>query len=355
MTLVPFGNTAVAFDLIRETAHVLSGPAAWLCSAPGPEVIDELISSLPRSPSTTQVTLAEIDAAVDALCELGLLRRTEPYRPLEPPRPAGDPARPGRHIGRTHGVGDHRVAFRSDDLDLIEVMDSTLGDRIDEPPSEFFDAHVNADGHIDLHACDEWGFPNRDALLVQLPVVLNDHNARSHGVVVLHAGAVRTPDGRSVVLAGHADAGKSTLVAALITAGCDYLGDESISFGRDLVPFGYPKPLTLDTHSRDLLGLPMHPFPHLGPELIREDVDRISRSTSPVDALVIVTFSPHAPLAAQRLDPADALGGLCSNVLNLARADRSGLSALCGLAQSVPAWRLTHPGVEHAVPWILGL
>lgn len=356
VVLVPFGDTAAAFDLLSGTAHVLSEPAAWLCSASGRQEIDELLSSItPENDASAQSLEASIDKAIDALRDLGLLHRTAPFNPPQPPGPAGDPEHPGRHVGATHAVGVHRVAFRSDDPDLIKEIDRTLGDQVDEPPDEFFDAHRRASGGIDLVACDVWKFPNRESLIVQIPVVLNDHAARSHEVLVLHSGAVTTPDGATIALTGQADDGKSTLVAALLDAGCDYLGDESISFGNDLAPLGYPKPLTLDLRSRTLLDVPSEPFPHIGPEAIRPKVRRVHRTSRRIDAIVAVAYRQSHPLSPQLLDPVNALEVLCSNALNLARAGVDGLTTLCELATTTPVWQLSHPGIDSAAPWVLNL
>ena len=355
VVLAAFADTAVAFDMLTETAQVLSPTAAWLCSAPGPEAGDELVDTIARESADPGIdAIAVVNDAVASLRDLGLLGRSEPYRPPPPPGPPGNPAGPGRHIGVTHAVGVHRVAFRSDDPGLVDLIDAALGDSIDEPATEFLDAADSGSGGVDLFAWDECTFPSRDAMLVQPPTVLNDHAARSHGVLVLHAGTVVTPSGSTIVLTGAADDGKSTLTAALIEAGCDYLGDESITLGRDLVPYGYPKPLTLDANSRAVLGLPSAPFPHIGPESIRSDVRRLNGTRAPVDMVIAVAYRPGQPLVAQQLDPAGALRELCSNVLNLARADGAGLAALCSLASNTPVWTLTHPGFEEAVPWILG-
>ena len=65
-----------------------------------------------------------------------------------------------------------------------------------------------------------------------------------------------------LLLPGHMNAGKSTLTAALIQAGCDYLGDESIGIRHNtLAAVAYPKPLSLDATSREFLGLHHTDFP----------------------------------------------------------------------------------------------
>lgn len=68
--------------------------------------------------------------------------------------------------------------------------------------------------------------------------------------LVLHAGAVATGDGRAVLLPAVGGGGKSTMVAALVRAGFDYLTDEASAIdpgtGR-IHPF--PKALTLKAGS----------------------------------------------------------------------------------------------------------
>jgi hypothetical protein len=63
-------------------------------------------------------------------------------------------------------------------------------------------------------------------LLIALVLAL-----RWRGLFHLHAGALVAPDGREVLVAGHAGAGKSTLTLALMEAGCAYLGDDAVFFG----------------------------------------------------------------------------------------------------------------------------
>lgn len=70
-------------------------------------------------------------------------------------------------------------------------------------------------------------------------------------VLVLHAGSVRDPDGR---ITGLPEAGKSTLTAALVMAGCDYLGDELVGVRADSPrAAGFPRVPALDETSRHVL------------------------------------------------------------------------------------------------------
>ena len=51
---------------------------------------------------------------------------------------------------------------------------------------------------------------------------------RWHGRFHVHAGALVSPRGSGILVAGHSGAGKSTLTLALLEAGCAYLGDDAL-------------------------------------------------------------------------------------------------------------------------------
>lgn len=137
--------------------------------------------------------------------------------------PTGAPPR----MGQTIRVFDERLAFRSSDADLLADIDDWLHLPSDnDTPTVLFDAERTQSGGVYLHAAEEWEFPELAGFRTQLTGVVNDWAARSTTLLVLHAGAIRTPDGKVFVLPGAPEAGKSTLTAAFVAAGCDYLGDE---------------------------------------------------------------------------------------------------------------------------------
>ena len=71
----------------------------------------------------------------------------------------------------------------------------------------------------------------------------------------MHAGVVAR-NGRGVVFPGAADAGKSTLTAACLLEGFDYLSDEALCLDFESTEvIACPKALALSDHSVDLLGL----------------------------------------------------------------------------------------------------
>lgn len=177
----PFADTAVAVDLVTDTAHVLSTAGAWLATQDSPVDIAGLVAGAPADQRDSLVE--SVCATLDVLRTPALVDRGEPYVFPEPPVEAGCPT-PGAHVGRTHAVIDGRIAFRSDNAELIHRIDTFLGDAVDDLPTRHFDIVADGTGGCVLHAADEWPFPNEERLIVHLPTVLNDDGAPTHGVEV---------------------------------------------------------------------------------------------------------------------------------------------------------------------------
>lgn len=339
-----FGDGAAVYDLVTETTYLVGTLAAGLLADDSPvslaAIADEAAMSTGQRPDAV---LDLIVGAADELERLGLLNRLS-----TPPSPAalkGSRRRPtGATTGRVHAVLDHGIVFRSNDAALLEEVDAFLGTATDSRhPTFTFDLEANPSGGITLWTADEWRFPTREAFFAQLPDAVNEYAARSHSVVVLHSGGVRTPDGRVVLVPGPIDAGKSTLTAALVQAGCDYLGDESIGIREgSLTAVAYPKPLTIDVPGRSFLGLEDRSGSHVQPELLRADAKRHVGDAGPVAELVLPRFRAGRDPEAARLTPPDALRALLSNTLNLGRSGEAGLRTLCELAERVPATRITY-------------
>ncbi|MEJ7582719.1 MAG: hypothetical protein WKF43_01285 [Acidimicrobiales bacterium] len=103
---------------------------------------------------------------------------------------------------------------------------------------------------------------------------------RSPTLVFVHAGAVAV-DGRAVVLPGRSEAGKSSLVAALVGAGAEYLSDEYAPLDGAGLVHPYPQDIRLRIDGSTAVVAP------------RELGGSVAIGPVPVGAIVVTSF--HRP------------------------------------------------------------
>lgn len=345
-----FLDAAVAYDCVDERAHLLSRRAGWLLAeATGCTVNDLVAAAVGTIGLNPTIARDEARAGVEDLRRLGLLDRMMPV-PTEPVvSPGVTEPRDGTIVGLTYPVLGERVAFRSSDPALLQAIDTFLGfGTEDRPETLVIDVDKSPGGEIELRTPDRWRFSRRSALFAQLPWILNQIAVRSTAMPVMHSGAVRTPHGEIIFVTGPSDAGKSTLVAGLVRAGCDYLGDEAIGVAAgSLHAVGYPKPLTLHAAACSYLGFRAPESGHVGPERLRSRSRRLVATSRPVDRIFLVSRRPEPVFDVARLDRSAALAALLSNTMNIARAGELGLRTLCDLAESVPVIEVVHPDARE--------
>jgi hypothetical protein len=196
---------------------------------------------------------------------------------------------------------------------------------------------------------------------------LNRLAAATPHFVTLHAGAVVGPHG-AVVLPGAPGAGKSTITAALVSAGFGYLSDELAALdlaGERVHPFA--RPLGLHPRSVELLGARLdvgRATSRPGPEggVLAAPAALQPAGSAPGEASpsrpAVVVFPRVAPGATARpaaLDPADALLGLLAQAPNLAVLGAVAFRVLARLVARCGAWALDVDGLDAAVAAVAGL
>lgn len=358
VSIAPFGNGGVAFDAVSETAHVL-GPVEYAILASAADGSVCWPASADHEPGhglSTEAITERLAAGVEALAERHLIGRSGvPIEMLQWPGSDRLPDARDR-IGSTHEVIDRRVAFRGPNQDLIAELDHLYGGGTDARPDTFIDVlDQPGSDEVEVLAAQTWRFPDGRAATAQIVDIVNEYAARSDSVAVLHAGLVRRPDGTTMMLPGHADAGKSTLVGALVLAGCDYLGDESCGLSESLDVVPYPKPLSLSTASRAALGLPDTPAPHIPISELTDVVPTPDPSPRRLDRLIFPEFSPGGNGELEPIESAETLQRLMTNTLNLARSGDDGLTTLAKAAESVPAWKVVHSDARELAEKLLYL
>lgn len=349
--MAPVGEALLVFDAVAQRAHTLGGLAAWLLTGPTPAALDALVDQLcAETGATLDDARLALDAALASLAEHGLIGRND--LPPIVPQPEASITEPelGWTLGATHAYLGHTLAFCGPDADLVEHIDAFLGPSGagDAAPTLYFGVRRDADEQIRVDHDTYITFQTIDQMLWQLPGELNYFMSHTASMPVLHAGAVRTPDGKIIVVTGPIDAGKSTLIAALIKAGCDYASDESIGIDpATRHAWAYAKPLTMSPVSQRLVGLDppeaaASPLEHRRAADIRADAMCLAGDIGPIDVIVDVAYRPDEPPITERYDPVTAAQRLLSNTLNPARMGRAGLEALCALAEKAPVMRVVH-------------
>ncbi len=364
LVMAPVSEAVVVFDAVAQRAHTLGGLAAWVLTGPTPTTHDELVDQLcADTGATPEDARLALDAVLASLSNLGLIGRNDRPPTLSTPEATIAAPEPGWIVGATHAYLGHSLAFCGPDADLVEHVDAFLGPAGagDAAPTVCFGVRRDAEARIRVDHDTYITFGSIDQMLWQLPGELNYFMSHTALMPVLHAGAVRTPDGRIIVVTGPIDAGKSTLIAALIKAGCDYASDESIGIHPATGhAWAYAKPLTMSAVTQRLVGLgppdvAASPLEHRRAADIRADAVCLAGDIGPIDVIVDVAYRPEEPPVTERYDPVVAAQRLLANTLNPARMGQRGLEALCVLAETVPVVRLVHGDSLEAAAAVINI
>lgn len=179
-------------------------------------------------------------------------------------------------------------------------------------------------------------------------------------LLVHAAGAER--DGGVVILPGPAEAGKSTLVTALVHAGLRYVTDEAVAVGLDdLLVHPYPKPLDIDAGSWPVLGhLAPPPDPDLAPYLVDQwHLAPTSLGTGTVASSAparLVIAPAYRPAAATTLTPmsrSEAVVAMAEQSFNFARHGPRALQTLAALVRRCRCYRLSVADLDQACALVL--
>jgi hypothetical protein len=214
-----------------------------------------------------------------------------------------------------------------------------------------------------------WVPRGRDVLRT-LPARLNRLAAESAASCVIHAGGVLRGE-VAVALPGGPGAGKSTLVAALVEHGFDYLSDEALGVlpgGRDLL--AYPKRMAIELGSWPLFPR-MHAWDGsssrdgFDPTRVRwldaRDIRPNALAWQTRDIVpqlsvgVFPTYEPGCDVIVERLRPLDTFVALLQAAFNLHVVTAVGLATLRDVARAVPFYRMRHGGIDQAVPAVEAL
>jgi hypothetical protein len=272
-----------------------------------------------------------------------------------------------KHGVRRFQVRGHAVEVRCDPANLIDRFERLLGafpSAVDgaatvyeirprartEPPGFV----VARDGNL-LRAA-RWPDGLVDVVLWE---IFQDALRIEREAVAIHAGAVSYKD-RAVVFPAPMDTGKTTLVGALVCAGFDYLSDEAALIGMDGTLFPFPKPLTFEPGSDDLLP-ELRALARSAPGLLRQHVaaDELRAGSRGIACeigwVVALSRRAGARTSLRSLTRGEGLAALAENSFNLDRLGTPALDALGAVVRGASTMQLEVGNLQDAVQRIVEL
>jgi hypothetical protein len=170
--------------------------------------------------------------------------------------------------------------------------------------------------------------------------------------IVLHAGAVARGDA-GIVLPAAPDSGKTTLTAALVQAGLDYLSDEAalVDPATGLVhPF--PRALAMEPATSRLLGVVNGNGARDPAAIDHVTVDDLGGTIAvgpvPVRAVVFPTYRPGADVTIEPIGRAETVIALSEHSFNASRFGAVAVRCLAAVVADASCWRLTMGDLNDA-------
>ncbi len=347
---------------------VLSSSAAIIFSTvDGSASVAEIAASIAEETGLTEADLmTDVQGALASMQAEGLItfEDTGADSPLRasststaPPGTGGSPA-PADPPDAPSGVvriGPLQVGAASTVVlvsapELVERLEGLLCILPPSPPGKVADARLavarSPDGRYDVRL-DDVSVATADTAAVAVDAVLAACNriasTRSVGAVRLHGGAVAR-DGRAVAICGTSGSAKSTLVAALVQLGWQYLTDEVVIVDAPTLGVtAYPKWIDLAPDAVQRLGL--EPAAAVGPS--GRKLHLPPASLGPVGdsaqlAAIVLLGQGDVPTddRFERLPVADAVEALLGHVFAETFDRDDGLARLVDVCVGVPVGAL---------------
>lgn len=352
------GGVPVLFNPADRRLHVLNDTAAAVWDAlDRRHTIATLAADLAFTFGTSTATVrADIERMIEQFAADGLLGERGPT-----PNPKGRLARPDSpnaiRVAAIASIVEVLVA-PGPIADVVAEMLAPLA--TDESPDSWVHAAPDPSGmwRVTTSAGGDQRVGTEMGTALRLIGEINTvavAGAPDH--LVLHAGAVVQRD-RAIVLPGSSNRGKSTLTAALVRSGLDYLTDEAAAIDAHGRCRPYAKAIALDPGSFSL-------FPDLEPcrapaSVLEKQIrrrewhiapDRLGRvaARAPVHAVVCPHWRAGATTRLARLTPTEALHSLLGDAFDFTAGGQPVFDILTALVSGVPVYRLGYGDLDDAV------
>lgn len=259
------------------------------------------------------------------------------------------------HRSDTYWLLDRTIRVRSQSNTFSNALESVLGHAT--PPHESARARdsyfiATSDGQYTVYRdCSRVvEAASVDRAIEQFLADLNRHILYSYRGFAAHAGVVRHPSGRVLVFPGTSGTGKSTLTAASVLAGFEYLSDEAlcVEYGETKA-LPYLKPINLMDWSRSHLGI--------DDDIVNERpispivLGKAHRSAEAVTD--IVHLGRGRPLSIEGVGSNKSVGTLIEMSFNHFHEPASTFRTVTGIAAGAATWDLSYDSAVEAAEFLL--
>ena len=189
--------------------------------------------------------------------------------------------------------------------------------------------------------------------------IMNNAVGEARDVLVVHAGVVVAPDGNAVVLPAASGGGKTTLTAALVRAGFDFLSDEMMAIDpASLRALPVPRSLFVKPGTFEALGLEP-PNVSEAARLLLDGTWPVTPDDlrpgslggpAPVRTIIAPTYRAGSETRIERVSRAAGLSDLATQAFNLEMfGGPAGIELLAEVVRSATCYRLAVGRLDEAV------
>jgi len=282
--------------------------------------------------------------------------------PVWPP-PSPRPLAPG---ARRVVVADRHIALRMADPLLQCLIDDALGSahaaRMQAWPLNDVHHALTLQGSVDAWRLNLGGATVRqgksaDAALVATLSTLTELGCRpAERMLVVHGAGLVDVDGRGLLLVAPGGSGKTTLAAALDTAGYSLLSDDvvPVNAAGELLGLGLPfclKPGSWPVLASRRPGLMDRPAVQRFSQTVRfmPALQPAAGAAVPTACLLLSRYAPGEAPGHARISPEQALQGLIEAEAVLRDLTQPKIEALANWLNKVPAFSLNYPNLASGL------
>ncbi len=191
--------------------------------------------------------------------------------------------------------------------------------------------------------------------LTRLVTSLNRQAIDEFDGFAVHAGVISL-DGEAIAFPNTSGGGKSTLTAACVEAGFDYVSDEALCIDvRNGLVIPYPKPIALSDRSVELLGLSLPEMSVAGSGLeslvTAQDLGGDAATSRLSLRHIVLSQFGHDRVELQEVAASEAMVALLTLSFNHYKLGQEAFRLAAALASQARVWRLfyDHPVTAAAV------